>query len=169
LREKNIPSASAIAAIGRVPGQKSRCKIFFEKGKEFEGNDVLNLNSCWRDPAFIREQLAYHVYAACGVPCSKTRMVRLRVNGEFYGLFSKSRTAGQIIFETVEPERRRDLQSQLDFATLGSRATSGTNRSFRGNYEKETRKDEDFRDLQSFCHELATTKDIPEFFHKQSI
>src|ERR1051325_4682515 len=54
---------------------KKPLKIFFEKDNDFEGNHVLNLNSCWRDPAFVREQLAYEVYSACGVPSPKSRMV----------------------------------------------------------------------------------------------
>lgn len=36
---------------------------------------------------------------------------------------------------------------------------------FRTHYEKETHKNEDYSDLQSFCHELATTGDVTEFFN----
>ena len=35
---------------------KKPLKIFFEKEKDFDGQHTLNLNSNWRDPAFIREQ-----------------------------------------------------------------------------------------------------------------
>src|SRR5262245_56116604 len=39
---------------------KKPLKIFFTDDKAFNGQHVLNLNPNWRDPAFIREQLAYH-------------------------------------------------------------------------------------------------------------
>src|SRR3954471_5337304 len=66
---------------------KRALKIFFEEDKPFEGQHCLNLNSSWRDPAFIREHLAYLTYAACGVPAPKSRMVRLDLNGKFRGLY----------------------------------------------------------------------------------
>jgi spore coat protein H len=61
---------------------KKPLKIFFDHGQPFEGQRCLNLNSGWRDPAFVREPLAYHVYAACGVPSPRSRMVRLDLNGQ---------------------------------------------------------------------------------------
>ena len=53
---------------------KKCLKIFFDKQTLFEGQDRINLNSGWRDPAFVREPLAYQIYAACGVPASRSRM-----------------------------------------------------------------------------------------------
>src|SRR6185436_12861857 len=66
---------------------KKPLKIFFSRDKPFQGHRSLNLNSAWRDPALIRETLAYQVYEACGVPASRSRMVRLNVNGQFRGLY----------------------------------------------------------------------------------
>jgi len=94
-------------------------------------------------------------------------MVQLRMNGEFYGLFveveqpdksflKRSNLKGAAIYKASSPSERSDGRDL------------GNEKSFRENYEKETQKDEDFRDLQSFCHELATTKDVAAFF-SQSI
>src|SRR5256885_2445066 len=47
---------------------KKPLKIFFNHDDLFEGQRCLDLNSAWHDPAFIREHVAYEVYAACGVP-----------------------------------------------------------------------------------------------------
>ena len=47
---------------------KKPLKIFFSRAQPFQGHHSLNLNSAWRDPAFVRETLAYHVYAACRRP-----------------------------------------------------------------------------------------------------
>jgi len=142
---------------------KKPLKIFFEKGKEFEGNEVLNLNSCWRDPAFVREHLAYHVYAACGVPSSRTRMVRLHLNGQFYGLFveveqpekgflKRTNLKGAAVYKANSPAQRSDARD------LGNES------SFRAHWEKETRQAEDYRDLQTFCRALATATNVNEFF-----
>src|SRR5204862_5200871 len=42
---------------------KRPLKIIFPDDQPFHGEHCLNLNSCWRDPAFIREHLAYELYA----------------------------------------------------------------------------------------------------------
>lgn len=145
---------------------KKPLKIFFAKGTEFGGQHVLNLNSCWRDPAFIREQLAYHVYTACGVPASRTRMVKLNVNGHFYGLF----------LEVEQPEKsllkRHNLKGAAVYKTSSHAQQAderdlGTEAAFHAHYEKETRKAEDYSDLQRFCHELGTTTNVAAFFAVQ--
>ncbi len=142
---------------------KKPLKIFFEKDKEFNGQHVLNLNSCWRDPAFIREQLAYHVYAACGVPSSQTRMVKLNVNGQFHGVF----------LEVEQPDKPFLKRANLKGAALykanshrwqADESDLGTETAFHAHYEKETRKEEDYRDLQSFCHALAAATNVAAFF-----
>ena len=141
---------------------KKSFKIFFEEGKEFEGNHCLNLNSAWRDPALVREPLAYHVFAACAVPASRTRMVSLRVNGQFYGLYvdveqpdkpllKRHRLQGAAIYKANSPSNRadeRDLGSEKNFAA---------------HYEKETRKSESHADLQQFCRALAAASNEQAF------
>ena len=66
---------------------KKPFKMIFDHDKPFNSQRCLNLNSGWRDPAFVRETLAYHVYAACGAPASQSRIVQLNVNGQFRGLY----------------------------------------------------------------------------------
>jgi hypothetical protein len=66
---------------------KKSYKILFDPEQPFHGHHALNLNSGWHDPAFVREVVAYRVYEACGVPASHAQMVRLNVNGRFYGLY----------------------------------------------------------------------------------
>ena len=142
---------------------KKALKIFFEKDKDFEGQHTLNLNSNWRDPAFVREQLAYRIYAACGVPAPKTRMVKLNVNGEFHGVF----------LEVEQPAKpflkRTGLKGAVVYKAnshqwLADERDLGAESVFHEHYEKQTHKDEDYRDLQSFCHDLATTTDVAGFF-----
>jgi hypothetical protein len=143
---------------------KKPLKIFFQKDKDFEGQHVLNLNPNWRDPAFIREQLAYHIYAACDVPASKTRMVKLNVNGRFHGVFLEVEQPAKSFLNRVGLKgavvyKGNSSALRSDESDLGAEA------SFRSNYEKQTHKDESYQDLQSFCHDLAVATDVAGFFN----
>jgi spore coat protein H len=142
---------------------KKAFKVFFEEGKEFEGARCLNLNSAWRDPAFVREPLAYHVYEVAGVPASRSRMVRLDVNGEFRGLYVEVEQPDKPLFKRhqlkgVAIYKANSPANQSDERDLGSE------RSVSAHYEKETRKGEGHLDLQQFCHELAVATNVLQFF-----
>jgi len=145
---------------------KKSLKISFPDGKLFQGQRTLNLNSAWRDPAFVREPLAYHVYAICGVPVPRSRMVRLNVNGQFHGLYVeveqpnqeflkrmglKGGTLIKAISDSVRP-------NQSDERDLGSESIFGQH------YEAHTHKTNALRQLKQFCHELACTPDAQAFF-----
>ena len=142
---------------------KKPLKIFFTHEKPFEGKHCLNLNSGWRDPAFVRETLGYHVYAACGVPAPRSRMVRLQVNGQFRGLYveveqpdkaflSRINCKGASLFKAVSKSNRADERD------LGAESAYSTH------YDKETQKSDGYHDLQSFCHDLARTTNTLDFF-----
>ena len=143
---------------------KKPLKIFFEKGEDFEGQHVLNLNPNWRDPAFVREQLAYQIYAACGVPAPKARMVKLNVNGRFHGVFLEVEQPAKPFLKRVGMKgaavyKSNSRQGKADQSDLGAEEA------FHPHYEKQTQKDEDYQDLQSFCHDLSVAKDVAGFFN----
>lgn len=145
---------------------KKPLKIFFEDGDEFEGQHCVNLNSGWRDPAFVREVLAYHVYEACGVPASKSRLVRVEVNGKFQGVYVEVEQPGKAFLKRNNLKgaavyKANSSANQADERDLGSL------QAFTHHYEKETRKKEDAKALQDFCHELATTRDVVGFFNRR--
>jgi spore coat protein H len=142
---------------------KKPLKIFFNQDKLFEGHGSLNLNSGWRDPAFVRETLAYAVYAACGVPASRSRPVRLDVNGQFYGLYMEVeqpdkaflrqwKLGGASVFKAVS------RSNQADERDLGSESA------YHNHYKREAGKSDDLSELQSFCHELAGATNTADFF-----
>ncbi|MCI0540833.1 MAG: CotH kinase family protein, partial [Verrucomicrobiales bacterium] len=146
---------------------KKPLKIFFPQDKPFEGQRRLNFNSCWRDPAFVREDLAYQIYAACDVPASRSRMVRLLVNGQFRGLY----------VEVEQPDKAFAKRYQLKGASVYkavSRANQADERDhgrseerYRPHYEKETQKEAGYGELQEFCQALARATNTFEFFTKQ--
>jgi hypothetical protein len=51
------------------------------------GQKHLTLNNQVQDPSFEREHLGYILYRAFGLPAPRTAWVRLRVNGEDWGLY----------------------------------------------------------------------------------
>jgi spore coat protein H len=145
---------------------KKPLKIFFNDDKPFQGQRRLNLNSGWRDPAFVRETLAYHIYAVCGAPASKSRMVRLDVNGQFRGLYVEVEQPDKAFVSRLGLKgasiyKASSQSNQADERDLGSEA------SYRAHYEKETQKAEDYRDLQLFCQELALAKNTLDFFTRR--
>lgn len=142
---------------------KKPLKIFFPDDKPFEGQRRLNLNSCWRDPAFVREDLAYEIYEACGVPASRSRMVRLLVNGQFRGLYveveqpdkafvSRYKLKGASVYKTISRSNQADERDH------------GSEDRYRVHYEKETQKEGGYGELQKFCHALAHATNTFEFF-----
>ncbi len=146
---------------------KKPLKIFFPKERPFEGRRVLNLNSGWRDPAYVREVLAYHVYRACGVPASRSSMAVVNVNGQFHGLY----------VEVEQPDKAFLKRNGLAGATL-IKANSKSNRAderdlgnstnaYRVHYEVETQKETGLRELMKFCQGLQRATDVEQFFNQQ--
>ena len=142
---------------------KKAFKIFFSRDKLFQGQECLNLNSGWRDPAFVREPLAYQIYAVCGAPAPRSRMVRLHLNGQFRGLY----------VEVEQPEksflRRLNLKGASVFKAISrsNRADErdlGDEAAYRAHYESETRKVEGLVELQRLCQELDRATNTLDFF-----
>ncbi|MEO8429156.1 MAG: CotH kinase family protein [Verrucomicrobiota bacterium] len=142
---------------------KKALKIFFASGQTLQGNHCLNLNSAWRDPAFVREPLAYQIYAACGVPAPASRMVQLSVNGEFYGLFVEVEQPGKLFLERHNL-KGASIYKANSHANRADERDLGNEQSYSAHYEKENRKAAGYRELQLFCHELATATNTFEFF-----
>ncbi|MSU61859.1 MAG: hypothetical protein EXS31_05595 [Pedosphaera sp.] len=145
---------------------KKPIKIFFNRDKPFQEHHSLNLNSGWRDPAFVRETLAYHIYAVCGVPASRSRMVRLHVNDQFRGLYVEVEQVDKAFL------RRFKLDGASLFKTSGHADQSderdlGSETSFAAHYENETQKTNGIRQLQLFCHDLAVSTNTLDFFTRR--
>ncbi len=144
---------------------KKSLKIQFDHQAPFQDRNRLDLNSGWRDPAFVREVLAYHVYAACGVIASRAQVVRLQVNGRFHGLY----------IEVEQPDKEFLARHNLKGAELFKAASRsrdadernlGGDSSYQGAYTRETKKTENYNDLAQFCQELAGCTDVLDFFNR---
>lgn len=61
---------------------------FFNSARTFRGLKKVNLNNGFNDPTFIRETLAYEVFAQMGIPTPRTAFVDLWVNDTHLGLYT---------------------------------------------------------------------------------
>ena len=144
---------------------KKPFKIFLSRAQPYQGHHSLNLNSAWRDAAYVRETLAYHVYEACGVPASRSRLVHLKLNGQFRGVYVEVEQVDKALLGRFQLKgaslfKATSDNNQADERDLGSEAA------FAAHYENETQKTNGLHELQAFCHELATTRDAGEFFRQ---
>lgn len=145
-------------------GKKS-LKLVFNADNPFDGQHSLNLNSGWRDPAFIREVLAYHVYAQCGATASASRLIRLDVNGQFRGLYveveqPEKEFLGRLKLKGAAVYKASSKNNQADERELGN------DQAYQAHYTKETRKTEGYGDLQQFCRELQRATNVRDFFNR---
>ena len=142
---------------------KKPIKIFFDHKKPFAGRRCLDLNSGWRDPAFVREALAYRIYAACGVPCPEARMVRLQLNGEFRGLYVEVEQPDKAFLNRIDL-KGASLFKAISRSNQADERDHGPAEAYRLHYDRETQKTEGFGDLEGFCHDLASATNLLEFF-----
>jgi spore coat protein H len=144
---------------------KKSWKIKFNKGNYFEGLRTLNLNSSYRDPAFMREKVAYDVFKWTGVPYCETRFVRLQLNGQFWGIF----------VEVEHPDKRYMRRNNRPNGALYKANPGANNRDERvlGDYEeyvsaydKHSREWEPHDDLITFIEELNAATDAEQFLEE---
>lgn len=141
---------------------KKPLKIFFDHDQHLHGHRSINLNSAWRDPAFLRESLAYYVFRACAVPASRSRLVELRMNGMFLGIY----------VEVEQVDKTFLKECGLRGATLYKSGSTnqaderdvGSEEIFAQIYSDESGKTNTMKALNGFCKELANTTNVVGFF-----
>ncbi|HTI73323.1 MAG TPA: CotH kinase family protein [Candidatus Limnocylindria bacterium] len=143
---------------------KKALKVIFPKDDRFDGHHAVNLNSAWRDPAFLREPLAYHVFASCGLPVPQCHMARLLLNGKFRGLY----------VDVEQPEKpllkRNDLKGAILYKALSGQADErdmGPGPRWSRVYERASDKEAGLEDLQKFCRDLQAAPDARAFFEER--
>ncbi|MFY0605835.1 MAG: CotH kinase family protein [Cyclobacteriaceae bacterium] len=60
----------------------------FEKGRDLDGFEKLNLNGEHNDPTMIRAKLAWDIMNSTGIPSSRANHVALYINDEFRGVYT---------------------------------------------------------------------------------
>ncbi len=145
---------------------KKAWKIVFRKDRPFGKKQRLNLNSAWRDPAFIREPLAYEIYQMAGSLSLRSKMVRLHLNGEFWGL----------AVEVEQPKSQYLARVGLRGAVLYKGTSRGngadekdypTREQYARYYTLESGRDSNFQDLWEFCRDASQAGDLVSFFESR--
>lgn len=145
---------------------KKPLKVFFNEDKPFKGQRRLNLNSSFRDPSFIRETLAYHIYQVSGAPASRSQLARVQLNGQFRGLYVQVEQPDKALLKRLDLKGVTILKASSRMKQ-GDERVQGTAEAYRVHYEQETQKDEDgYGALKKFCEDLAQTEDALAFFEK---
>jgi hypothetical protein len=141
---------------------KKAWKIKFNKGRYFKDQRTINLNSSWRDPAFMREKLAYDVFKWAGIPYCETEFVRLQLNGQFWGIF----------VQIEQPDKRYMARNNRPNGALYKANPGDNNRDERvfGSYEeyvsaygKHSREWEPYDDLITFIEQLNAAANAEQF------
>ncbi len=122
--------------IGSVSWGKPSLKLGFDKFVDDQAlGGVLrriNLNNSVQDDSLLSTCLAYHVFAAAGLPAPRCNYARVAVNGQDLGLY--------VHVEDI----KRSLLGRV-FADAGGNLYEGTlsdfRPEFRGTFEKETNRD----------------------------
>ena len=106
--------------------------------------EEFNLQSHFNDASFMRENLAFGFFNDIGTPASDTRHWHIRLNSNFYGLFSYIEQVDQDFLKQQGLDPGGALYKANGFpSTLAKGVT-------RALYQKETRKDEPYDDLVEF-------------------
>lgn len=77
----------------RLRGESSReypkksFKVNFTSEGRFFLRDKINLISCWTDPTFAREHIAYDFYRRAGLRACETWFVKLYINDQYMGVY----------------------------------------------------------------------------------
>ncbi len=101
LADKSTPEQDAVFRVGdetypvkvRLRGASARdfpkksWNVSFPKDRPFEGRTSLNLVAGYSDATMLAEKMAFDLLEALRVPASKAKFVRLRINGQFEGVF----------------------------------------------------------------------------------
>ena len=136
---------------------KKSLKVIFNRDRLFEGQKRINLNSGWRDPAFLRELIAYDIHRRVGSLYSNVRVVRVHADGEFHGTFL------EVEQPTDEYLDRQGLEDAVWMKADSPNNVSDERAFARAadyvvHYPRETFSDEAHEDLHAFCTKLAESQ-----------
>lgn len=141
--------------------QKKSLKVSLRKTRQFEGRSVVNLNAAAMDDDYLTEPLAYWFYERAGVPASKTKFVRVDLNGDFWGLFIDVEQVNERYLENRAMDPDGALYKAVgvvgSLRKLDGILYQGQEYSYQSQYEKKTREDEPYDDLIDFIHRLHAT------------
>ncbi len=137
---------------------KPYMKVKFNRGRLFENQGKINLQSQWTDKALIREFMAWHQFDEAGFPWCREYYIRLHFNGDYFGLYC--------VLE--HPDARFLERNRLNPGGNLYKATASVEQ-VNGTYEKKTNEhDPSMQDLRDFLTEMHATPNaqLVDFFSR---
>ncbi len=126
---------------------KPYVKIKFNRGRLFENQRKINIQSIYTDKSLIREKMAWEMFDELGSPTCREYFARLHLNGAYYGLHA--------ILE--HPDKRYLERNNLNPDGNLYKATA-SREEVNGTYEKKTNEHiPNMDDLRSFLREMHDT------------
>lgn len=136
---------------GAIGWSKPKLKFDFNPRDHFRYDperrrvEEFNLQSHFNDASFMRENLAFALFNRIGTPASDTRHWHVRLNADFFGLFSFVEQVDEDFLRQQGLDPEGALYKANGFpSTLARVVTEAL-------YQKETRKDEPYDDLIAFA------------------
>lgn len=151
-----------------------------DKSAHYQGYKTLKLANGFRDPSMIREVLAYEI-ARNYMPAPKANFARVRVNGQYFGLYTNTESINKdFLLDRFEEKRGAFFKCDPDFHAeflpdCGGEATS--NLEYIGNdsicylsrYERKSKNVTDWNNLIRLTRRLRhQPKKLPEILDIES-
>jgi len=128
---------------------KKSLKIKFDKDIFENGNDVLNLNSEWTDPTYVRQFLATKLFRESGHICFKSELVAVYVNDEFFGIYLAVENMDSKMME----DNGLDSKANMYKATIDGASLSINDEIYK-RWEKKSNESADWLDLEELIDSL---------------
>ena len=136
---------------------KPYMKVKFNRGRLFENQRKINLQSQYTDKSLIRELMAWEAFDEVASPWCREYYIRLHLNGEYFGLYC--------VLE--HPDARYLERNRLNPAGNLYKATASREEA-NGTYEKKTNEldPSGMTDLREFLNEMHSTprRELVDFF-----
>jgi hypothetical protein len=125
-------------------------KVRFQRGRDFESQHKIDLQSLWTDKSLLRETMSWDMFRDVGMPYCKESWIRLHVNGKYFGLY------GQLEHPDSNFLARNHLNADGNLYKAVA-STEERKPSYIGSYEKKTNEDNDFTDITEFLNSMHAT------------
>lgn len=153
-----IANGDSVNARMRLRGDTSReygkksLKIEFQKDScpKGEGRKI-NLNSEWTDKSYVRQYISAHLMQKAGVAAYNTAMVRLKLNGRFWGIYLQVENIDKDFLK----RNKLDTKGNLYKATKDGASLSRFD-DIKVKWEKKSNVKADWNDLQLLINQLDT-------------
>lgn len=104
------------------PGDKKPFRLDFNKfapNQEFQGLKKLNLHNGAGDPSFLREYMAYDLFAYLGIPAPRASFAKLYINDQYWGCYQITEEPDKTFLKRHFSSKKGNLFECVQSTNLG--------------------------------------------------